>query len=951
MAHGATHYTHWFVPMTGSTAEKHDSFLNPTGDGQTIAEFSGKNLVQGEPDASSFPSGGIRATFEARGYTAWDSPARSSSRWSPTASPSPSRPPSCPTPARRWTTRSRCCARRRPWAARRCASCAGSTTPPPPGSSPTSAPSRSTSWSTARLAEQRPDLVLTGRTLFGAPSPKGQELEDQYFGPIRERILAFMMDLDRELWRLGIPSKTRHNEVAPGQFEMAPVYEPTSVGSDHNMIVMSTMRRLAPQHDLMFLIHEKPFAGINGSGKHNNWSMATDEGENLLDPGHDPHANAQFLAFLVAVIRAVNVHADLLRASIADAGNDHRLGANEAPPAIMSIFLGAQLEDVIDQLEKGAASASKQGGHVELGVTSLPVLPKDATDRNRTSPFAFTGNKFEFRAVGSSAPIYWPQTVLNTAVADSLAQLADELEALEHGDFEGLTTILSAIVRENRQVLFEGNGYSEEWHAEAARRGLPNNRTTVDALPALTTDKAKELFSKFGVLSERELAARAEINWERYVKVQNIEANCALDIARTMILPAAAATWASSRARRVEGDRVGRHQGRGPRRRAGGGHRRAGACPARRPRGGLRARRGAGVRRPVIPAQDLRGSWSTSSRRWSPTTCGRCPSTASCSSSTDRPGPILDSDRPSGRAGRPPGLRPGRGGLLALRLPGAAILELSSTDGPCSCHHPSPRGPALDVGPEEDVVTENALESSRRRRGRGSVRPAPVHRHPGDRQGRHHPDPPAGDSVAHGTWFDGSSIEGFTRIAESDQYLVPDMGTFAELPWQKGSGPRGTARVICDVYTPRGEPFVGDPRFILRRQVERARKLGFVVNMGPELEFFLFRRDEAGRVAPLPHDLAGYFDFSTDLAQEVRQDMVDALEAFGIKVEAAHHEVAAGQHEIDFEYSDALRTADNAVTFKFTLKAIAQQHGLYATFMPKPIFGINGSGMHTHLSL
>ena len=273
-----------------------------------------------------------------------------------------------------------------------------------------------------RLAEQRPDLVLTGRTLFGAPSPKGQELEDQYFGPIRERILAFMMDLDRELWRLGIPAKTRHNEVAPGQFEMAPVFEPTSVGSDHNMIVMSTMRRLAPQHGLMLLIHEKPFAGINGSGKHNNWSMATDEGENLLDPGNDPHANAQFLAFLVAVIRGVNVHADLIRASIADAGQDHRLGANEAPPAIMSIFLGSQLEDVIAQLEQGPASKSKRGGHLELGVTSLPVLPKDATDRNRTSPFAFTGNKFEFRAVGSSAPIYWPQTVLNTAVADSLAR-------------------------------------------------------------------------------------------------------------------------------------------------------------------------------------------------------------------------------------------------------------------------------------------------------------------------------------------------------------------------------------------------------------------------------------------------------------------------------------------------------------------------------------------------
>ena len=348
-----------------------------------------------------------------------------------------------------------------------------------------------------------------------------------------------MMDLDRELWRLGIPAKTRHNEVAPAQFEMAPVYEATSVGSDHNMIVMAMMRKLAPQHGLMFLIHEKPFAGINGSGKHNNWSMATDDGENLLDPGNDPHANAQFLAFLLAVIRGVNEHADILRASIADAGQDHRLGANEAPPAIMSIFLGSQLEDVVGQLEKGAASGSKKGGSVALGVTSLPDLDKDATDRNRTSPFAFTGNKFEFRAVGSSAPIYWPQTVLNTAVADSLKGLADELDKLKKGDFDGLTRILSGIARDNKQVLFEGNGYSEEWHAEAAKRGLPNNRTTVDALPSLTTKKAKKLFAAFGVLSERELTARAEINWERYVKVCNIEASTALDIAKTMILPAA----------------------------------------------------------------------------------------------------------------------------------------------------------------------------------------------------------------------------------------------------------------------------------------------------------------------------------------------------------------------------------------------------------------------------
>src|SRR5215213_8039820 len=512
MAHGATHYTHWFVPMTGSTAEKHDSFLNPTGDGRTVAEFSGKNLLQGEPDASSFPSGGIRATFEARGYTAWDvtSPIFLQVEPNGTTLTIPTAYVSFTGEAldhkipllRSQEALGREAIRVLRWfgndAATRVYTNIG--------------PEQEYFLVDRRLAEQRPDLLLTGRTLFGAPSPKGQELEDQYFGSIRERILAFMMDLDRELWRLGIPAKTRHNEVAPAQFEMAPVFEPTSVGSDHNMVVMALMRRLANQHGLMLLIHEKPFAGINGSGKHNNWSMATDDGENLLDPGSDPHANAQFLAFLIAVIRGVNEHADILRASIADAGQDHRLGANEAPPAIMSIFLGSQLEDVVSQLEKGPASGSKKGGSVALGVTSLPELAKDATDRNRTSPFAFTGNKFEFRAVGSSAPIYWPQTVLNTAVADSLKSLADALDGLAPGDFEGLGKVLSDIVRENKQVLFEGNGYSEEWHAEAARRGLPNNPTTVDALPSLTTANAKALFASFGVLSERELAARADIN-------------------------------------------------------------------------------------------------------------------------------------------------------------------------------------------------------------------------------------------------------------------------------------------------------------------------------------------------------------------------------------------------------------------------------------------------------
>jgi glutamine synthetase len=538
LAHGATHYTHWFVPMTGGSAEKHDSFLSPMGEAQTLAEFSGKGLVQGEPDASSFPSGGIRSTFEARGYTAWDVTSPIFLQVEPNGVTL-----TIPTGFVSYTgealdhkipmLRSQEALGKQ---ALRVLKWFGNDTVKRVFTQ--IGPEQEYFLVDRRLAEQRPDLILTGRTLFGAPSPKGQELEDQYFGSIRERILAFMMDLDRELWRLGIPSKTRHNEVAPAQYEMAPVYEATSVGSDHNMIVMSVMKRLARQHDLMFLVHEKPFTGINGSGKHNNWSMGTDEGENLLDPGHTPHDNAQFLAFLAAVIRAVNVHADLLRAGIADAGNDHRLGANEAPPAIVSIFLGAQLEDVVEQLAKGAASTSKSGGEMQLGVTTLPVLPRDATDRNRTSPFAFTGNKFEFRAVGSSAPIYWPQTVLNTAVADSLEKLADELEKLEDCDFEGLTKILSAIIKDNKQVLFEGNNYAEEWHVEAEKRGLPNNRSTVEALPALTTAKAKKVFSHFGVLSERELAARVEIYWERYVKVSNIEASCAIDMAKTMILPA-----------------------------------------------------------------------------------------------------------------------------------------------------------------------------------------------------------------------------------------------------------------------------------------------------------------------------------------------------------------------------------------------------------------------------
>jgi glutamine synthetase len=539
-AHGATHYTHWFVPLSGSSAEKHDSFLNPTGDSTILAEFSGKGLIQGEPDASSFPSGGIRSTFEARGYTAWDVTSPIFLQVEPNGVTL-----TIPTAFVSYTGEAldlkipllrsqqalgEQALRILRWFGNNSVGRVFTTI----------GPEQEYFLVDRQLAELRPDLVLTGRTLFGAPSPKGQELEDQYFGPIRERILAFMMDLDRELWRVGIPAKTRHNEVAPAQFELAPVFEATTTGSDHNMIVMNMMRRIGARHGLAALLHEKPFRGVNGSGKHNNWSMATNEGENLLEPGHDPHANAQFLAFLVGIIRAVNANADILRASIADANQDHRLGANEAPPAIVSIFLGEQLEDVIGQLEGGSAASSKKGGSMELGVSSLPVLPRDATDRNRTSPFAFTGNKFEFRAVGSSAAIYWPQTVLNTAVADSLCQLADELEKLECNDMAGLSQILSGIVKEHKQVLFEGNNYAEEWYEEAARRGLPNRRSTVESLPDLETAKAKKLFSAHGVLSERELEARVEVNWERYVKVINIEANATLEIARTMILPAAA---------------------------------------------------------------------------------------------------------------------------------------------------------------------------------------------------------------------------------------------------------------------------------------------------------------------------------------------------------------------------------------------------------------------------
>jgi glutamine synthetase len=540
LEHGASHYTHWFVPMTGLSAEKHDTFLEPNGDGSASNEFSGKMLIKGEPDASSFPSGGTRATFEARGYTVWD----------------PSSPPyiqeevngatlTIPTAFVSYTgealdhktplLRSGEALSKQAIRLLRLFNNASAS-----HVFTTMGPEQEYFLIDRKYYELRPDLIATGRTLFGAPPYRGQELEDHYFGAIRERILAFMMDLDRELWRLGIPSKTRHNEVAPAQFELAPIFEKTSLGCDHNMTVMELMRRVALRHDLVCLLHEKPYAGINGSGKHNNWSMSTDQGENLLEPGKTPHANAQFLAFLVATIAAVDEYAELLRIAVSGPGNDHRLGANEAPPAIISVFLGEQLDDIMVQLETGAPTKSSSGGVMALGVSTLPPLAKDATDRNRTSPFAFTGNKFEFRAVGSSASCYWPNTVLNTIVAEKIRQMADELDSAKGSDFnKALTDTLRSWVKKHKKVFFDGNNYAADWYTEAAKRGLPNLKDTVECLQAATKEKYIALFESHKVLSKIEYDARTEIGWERYVKVLNIEGTATADIARNQVLPAA----------------------------------------------------------------------------------------------------------------------------------------------------------------------------------------------------------------------------------------------------------------------------------------------------------------------------------------------------------------------------------------------------------------------------
>jgi glutamine synthetase len=541
---GATHFTHWFQPMTGSTAEKHDSFASIE-DGKLIMEFSGKALIKGEPDASSFPSGGLRATFEARGYTAWD--------------------PTSPAFLRETTNGSTLCIPT--------AFCSW-TGEALDEKTPLLRSSEALNREAVRLlrllgddkvkyvyptlgCEQeyflvdrdlymlRPDLVATGRTLFGAKPPKGQELEDHYFGSIAPRVLAFMQEVESELWKLGVPVKTRHNEVAPSQYELAPIFERSTIAIDHNMLCMEVLKQVAQKHGFQCLLHEKPYAGINGSGKHNNWSVATDTGENLLEPGRSPEQNMRFMVMLAAVMRAVDVHADLLRTTIAHAGNDHRLGANEAPPAILSIYLGEQLTDVVDAMIAGTGRGSeRKRDTMRLGVSVLPPLPRDATDRNRTSPFAFTGNKFEFRAVGSSQACGKPNSVLNTIVADAMAHISDEIERSKgkKGLEAAVNDVVVELFKKHKRILFNGNGYSSQWHAEAQKRGLPNFRNAVDAIGNFGSKKNAELFERFGVLSGKEVESRMHIMFEAYCKAIAIEGQSALSIARTMLLPAAQRT-------------------------------------------------------------------------------------------------------------------------------------------------------------------------------------------------------------------------------------------------------------------------------------------------------------------------------------------------------------------------------------------------------------------------
>ena len=539
MEKGVTHYTHWFQPLTGFTAEKHDSFITaPDEDGNVLMEFSGKELIKGEPDASSFPSGGLRSTFEARGYTTWDCTSPAFVREDDTGAIL-----CVPTAFCSYTgealdqktplLRSMEAVQSQ---ALRLLRLFGNTT------------SRKVFPSVGVEQEyfivdhekylQRKDLIFTGRTLFGAMPPKGQELDDHYFGVIRQRIGGFMKDVNKELWKLGVPAKTQHNEVAPGQHELAPIYEKCNVASDHNQIIMETLKRVAEQHGLQCLLHEKPFAGVNGSGKHNNWSLTTDDGINLLDPGKTPHENIQFLLVLCCILRAVDRHADLLRESAADVGNDHRLGANEAPPAIISVFLGEQLGDVLRQLvNDGAAAHSLKGGHLHTGVKTLPEVSKDATDRNRTSPFAFTGNKFEFRMVGSRDSVAECNVVLNTIAAEAFSDACDVLEKAVDFDL-AVHDLIKEYATLHQRIVFNGNGYSEEWVKEAERRGLPNIQSMVDAIPALVTEETIQMFEKFGVFTEAELKSRAEIQYEGYAKAINIEARAMIDIASKHIIPA-----------------------------------------------------------------------------------------------------------------------------------------------------------------------------------------------------------------------------------------------------------------------------------------------------------------------------------------------------------------------------------------------------------------------------
>ena len=536
---GATHYTHWFQPLTGVTAEKHDSFITaPEPDGTVLMEFSGKELIKGEPDASSFPSGGLRATFEARGYTVWDCTSPAFVRHDaagailciPTAFCSyTGEALDQKTPLLRSMEAINT-------QALRLLRLFGNTTSKKVF--PCVGPEQEYFLVDEKKFLQRKDLIFTGRTLFGAMPPKGQELDDHYFGTIRQRIGAFMKDVNKELWKLGVSAKTQHNEVAPAQHELAPIYAKANVAVDHNQIIMQTLKRVACQHGMKCLLHEKPFAGVNGSGKHNNWSLTTDDGINLLDPGKTPHENIQFLLVLTCVLKAVDKHADLLRESAADPGNDHRLGANEAPPAIISVFLGEQLEDVLSQLiSTGMATHSIKGGVLDTSVKTLPNLAKDATDRNRTSPFAFTGNKFEFRMVGSRDSIASPNIVLNTIVAEAFAEACDILEKADNFD-EAVHDLIKQYAREHQRIVFNGNGYSEEWVEEAKRRGLPNIKSMVDAIPALATEKAVGLFGKFGVFTKTELESRLEIQYERYAKAINIEARAMIDIASKQIIPA-----------------------------------------------------------------------------------------------------------------------------------------------------------------------------------------------------------------------------------------------------------------------------------------------------------------------------------------------------------------------------------------------------------------------------